>query len=91
MLSRLLKNAHLRRYPHPSPCQARGKLIAAGFRLPAISAHPWFSPFRLRLTAVWYSLERGSNIFQLFLPFTAEDMLMVVSAAVPYSAYTDVV
>jgi hypothetical protein len=27
--SRLLKNAHLRRCPHPSPCQARGRLIAA--------------------------------------------------------------
>jgi hypothetical protein len=26
---RLLKNAHLRRCPHPSPCQARGRLIAA--------------------------------------------------------------
>jgi hypothetical protein len=26
---RLLKNAHLRRSPNPSPCQARGKLVAA--------------------------------------------------------------
>jgi len=28
-LHRLLKNAHLRRSPHPSPCQARGRLVAA--------------------------------------------------------------
>jgi len=28
-ISRLLKNGHLRRFPHPSPCQARGRLIAA--------------------------------------------------------------
>ena len=28
-LDRLLKNAHLRRFPHPSPCQARGRLVAA--------------------------------------------------------------
>jgi len=27
--SRLLKNAHLLRFPHPSPCQARGRLVAA--------------------------------------------------------------
>jgi len=29
--SRLLKNAHLRRYPHPFPCLARDRLIAAYF------------------------------------------------------------
>jgi hypothetical protein len=28
-ISRLLKNAHLLRFPHPSPCQARGRLVAA--------------------------------------------------------------
>ena len=27
--SRLLKNAHVLRFPHPSPCRARGRLIAA--------------------------------------------------------------
>jgi len=27
-LNRLLKNAHLRRSPHPSSCQARGRLVA---------------------------------------------------------------
>ena len=29
IFSRLLKNAHLLRFPHPSPCQARGGLGAA--------------------------------------------------------------
>jgi hypothetical protein len=29
LTNRLLKNAHLRRCPHPSPCQARGGLVVA--------------------------------------------------------------
>ena len=29
IINRLLKNAHLLRFPYPSPCQARGRLIAA--------------------------------------------------------------
>jgi len=29
LISGLLKNVHLLRFPHPSPCQARGRLIAA--------------------------------------------------------------
>ena len=28
-----MKNTHLRRYPHPFPCQARGRLIAAYLNL----------------------------------------------------------
>ena len=49
---------------------------------PSSTAQPWFSPFKLRETSVWYSLERGSKIVQEFFPVTAEVIVTIVSAAV---------
>ena len=40
-ISRLLKNAHLLRFPDPSPCQARGRLVAAYDLKYALFARSW--------------------------------------------------
>jgi hypothetical protein len=45
--SRLLKNAHLLRFPHPSPYQARGRLVAAYYFKYASFVSSWASGFRL--------------------------------------------
>ena len=49
--NRLLKNAHLSRasrdFPHPSPCQARGRLVAAYYFKYASFVSSWASGFRL--------------------------------------------
>jgi hypothetical protein len=57
-ISRLLKNAHLLRYPHPSPCQSTGQACCGvrrrerfetvpyeGFRLPAEASAQAGKPF----------------------------------------------
>jgi hypothetical protein len=45
--NRLLKNAHLLRFPYPSPCQARGRLVAAYYFKYASFVTSWASGFRL--------------------------------------------
>jgi hypothetical protein len=46
-LDRLLKNAYLLRFPKPSPCQARGRLVAAYYFKYASFVSSWASGFRL--------------------------------------------